>query len=198
MKNHLKVIADLQPLPTAFFHRHTVDVARELLGAWLIRRLPRNKILAGRIVETEAYLPGDEAMHAYRRKTQRNAPLFGKPGTSYVYFIYGVHYCFNVATEAEGVAAAVLIRGLDRIAEANGPGKLCRVLQIDRSHNWLDLTSSQSIIWLAKGELPAEKVITTTRIGITRNAHQPWRFYLMGSSGVSRRDRKAEADHSTT
>lgn len=185
-------ISSLRPLPASFFNGNTVDVARNLLGAWLVRRLPRNKTLAGRIVETEAYCPGDAAMHAYNGKTERNAPLFEKPGTSYVYFIYGVHHCFNVVTEPEGIAAAVLIRGLDQIAEANGPGRLCRILDIDRTHNWLDLTSGKSAIWLGKGDQVTEPVITTTRIGITRNAEQPWRFYLQGSSGVSRRDRRAE------
>ncbi|HZS07409.1 MAG TPA: DNA-3-methyladenine glycosylase [Blastocatellia bacterium] len=182
----------LSPLPASFYHRHTVDVARELLGAWLVRRLRRGKVLAGRIVETEAYLADDPAMHAYRGRTERNAPLFGHPGTSYVYFIYGMYHCFNVVTEAEGTPAAVLIRGLDHIADASGPGKICRALGIDLSHNRLDLTSAESTIRIAQGDKPTEPVVTTTRIGITKNADRPWRFYLLGSPGVSRRDRAAE------
>jgi len=154
--------------------------------------MPDGELLGGRIVETEAYLQNDEAMHAYRGKTARNAPLFGLPGTSYVYFIYGVHYCFNVVTEAEGIASAVLIRGLDQIDDANGPGKLCRRLKIDLSHNGLDLSSTDSPIWIARGTELEAPIITTTRIGITRAADKPWRFYILGSSGVSRRDRIAE------
>ncbi len=182
----------LLALPAKFYDRDTITVARELLGAWLVHRLKRGKVLAGRIVETEAYLPGDPAMHAYRGRTARNAPLFGLPGTSYVYFIYGMYHCFNAVTQPEGIASAVLIRGLDQIAEANGPGKLCRALKLDLTHNSLDLTSPESEVWIASGDELTEPIITTTRIGITKNAEQPWRFYLLGSPGVSRRDRTAE------
>ena len=182
----------LLALPAEFYDRDTITVARELLGAWLVRRLKRGKVLAGRIVETEAYLPGDPAMHAYRGRTARNSPLFGLPGTSYVYFIYGMYHCFNAVTQPEGIASAVLIRGLDQIADANGPGKLSRALKLDLMHNSLDLTSPASEVWIASGDELTEPIITTTRIGITKNAEQPWRFYLLGSPGVSRRDRTAE------
>ena len=183
---------ELEPLPARFYEADTVRIARRLLGAYLVRRMPDGQLLSGRIVETEAYLQDDEAMHAYRRQTARNAPLFGPPGTSYVYFIYGVHYCFNVVTEAEGIASAVLIRGLDELEGANGPGKLCRALDINLTHNRLDLSSSASPVWIARGDELSAPVVTTTRIGITRAVEKPWRFYVLGSRGVSRRDRAAE------
>jgi DNA-3-methyladenine glycosylase len=182
----------LRPLPASFYREGTLTVARRLLGAWLVRRLPGGELLAGRVVETEAYLQDDEAMHAYRRRTPRNEPMFGPPGTSYVYFIYGAHHCLNVVTEPEGVASAVLIRGLDAIAGANGPGKLCRVLGLDLSHNRLDLTSRESPLWIARGEKLTAPVVTTTRVGLTRAVENPWRFYVLGSAGVSKRDRAAE------
>jgi DNA-3-methyladenine glycosylase len=186
-------LSSLRPLPASFYEADTLAVARRLLGAWLVRRLPGGGLLAGRVVETEAYLQGDEAMHAYRRRTPRNAPMFGPPGTSYVYFIYGAHHCLNVVTEPEGVASAVLIRGLDGVAGANGPGKLCRVLGLDLSHNRLDLTSRDSPLWIARGKKLTVPIVTTTRIGLTRAVEQPWRFYVLGSAGVSKRDRAAES-----
>jgi DNA-3-methyladenine glycosylase len=184
----------LRPLPARFYAADTLTVARTLLGAWLVRRMPGGETLAGRVVETEAYLQDDEAMHAYRRRTPRNAPMFGAPGTSYVYFIYGAHHCLNVVTEPEGVASAVLIRGLEGVADANGPGKLCRALALDLSHNGLDLTSKNSPLWIARGEELRAPIVTTTRIGLTRAVDKPWRFYVLGSPGVSRRDRAAEGE----
>lgn len=186
--------ARLEPLPASFYETDTVAVARRLLGARLVRRTSDGRVIVGRIVETEAYLSDDEAMHAYRGKTARNAPLFGPPGTSYVYFIYGVHYCFNVVTEAEGIASAVLIRGLDDLEGANGPGRICRTLDINLEHNGLDLTSPASPIWVARGPELVAPVVTTTRVGITRAVERPWRFYVLGSAGVSRRDRRAERE----
>ncbi|MFN7943982.1 MAG: DNA-3-methyladenine glycosylase [Blastocatellia bacterium] len=186
------VISRRVTLSADFYAGDTVGVARLMLGAWLVRRLEDGRLLAGRIVETEAYLPGDPAMHGFRGRTARNAPLFGPPGSSYVYFIYGMYYCFNVVTQPEGIAAAVLIRGLDQIADANGPGRICRVMQLDLSHNGLDLTSKASDVFIVSGEQLTEPVITTTRIGITKNADPLWRFYVAGSPGVSKRDRKAE------
>ena len=154
------VLSDLRPWPDSFYRQSTVEVARALLGSWLVRRVGRGRLAAGRIVETEAYPPGDRASHSFRGMTKRNAPMFGPPGTSYVYRIYGIYYCFNVVTEAEGVAAAVLVRGIDQIAEANGPGKLCRRLGIDHGLNQVDLTSSASGLWIERGRLsyPVEEV----------------------------------------
>jgi DNA-3-methyladenine glycosylase len=152
------------PLGRRFYARSTLRLARALLGAWLCRR-QGDVILRGRIVEVEAYTD-DAASHARgRRRTPRNAVMFGPPGVAYVYFTYGMHHCVNVVAERDGVPGAVLLRGLDGLAGANGPGRLCRALGIDRRFDGVDLTAGD----------------------------RPWRFYLAGSPGVSRRDRAAEA-----
>jgi DNA-3-methyladenine glycosylase len=119
--------------------------------------------------------------------------MFGLAGHAYVYFTYGMHFCFNIVTEIEGVPGAVLIRGLDGIESANGPARLCRTLAIDRRQNGIDLTDSREL-WLERGRLsPRARVIQTTRVGIRVAMDLPWRFYVAGSAGVSRRDRSAEA-----
>ena len=165
------------PLPRNFFARDTVTVARELIGSVLIRKIDE-RIIVARIVETEAYLPDDEASHSFRGKTNRNAAMFAAPGTCYVYFIYGVHHCLNVATEAENIGAAVLIRSLDKIENCNGPGKLCKNLNIDRTLNGVDLTDQTSPLWIAEGNAVDLLIASTTRIGISKNKDQLWRFYL--------------------
>ncbi len=159
--------------PRSFFNRDTVQVARNLLGCSLVHVLDDGTRLSGRIVETEAYLPGDSASHGYRGRTERNAPMFMKAGTAYVYFIYGMHFCFNVVTEGEGVPAAVLIRavqpaeGIDvmqrnrmrshipkppknlRISNlCNGPGKLCQAFAINREVNGIDLCKRGSRLFI--------------------------------------------------
>ncbi|MHA1675849.1 MAG: DNA-3-methyladenine glycosylase, partial [Candidatus Njordarchaeales archaeon] len=143
MQENIRDILDRAPLNRNFYERYTVDVARDLLGKVLVRVLSSEQILAGIIVETEAYRGQDDpASHAYGRKTPRNAIMYGKPGYSYVYFIYGMYHCLNVVTEPEGVPAAVLIRAVepifgielmkkyrntDKISNlTNGPGKLCQ------------------------------------------------------------------------
>jgi DNA-3-methyladenine glycosylase len=182
----------VRPLPIRFFARPTLVVARALLGCSLCRRVG-DVIRRGRIVEVEAYTD-DAASHSRgRRPTPRNAPMFGRAGHAYVYFTYGMHFCFNIVSEADGEPGAVLIRGLEGLEGANGPARLCRALAIDRRHNGLDLTSGE-ILWLERGRLRAgERVVQTTRVGIRVAEHLPWRFYVAGSRGVSRRDRRAEA-----
>lgn len=172
-----------------FYSRNTLEVAKELLGCKLNRKL-NGRVYSGIIVETEAYTQDDPACHAYRGRTPRSATLFGKPGLAYVYFIYGMYHCLNFVTEPEDTAGAVLIRALEPISplsNTNGPGKLCREMKIDRELNEVDVTTQKSGLWVEKYlEIPPENVITTGRIGIKAAADYPWRFYIKGNSFVSR------------
>ncbi len=188
--------------------RPSTEVAPDLLGCTLVRLLSDGQIIRGRIVETEAYAPGDPGCHGYRGRTARNAAMFGPAGTSYVYLIYGMYHCLNVVTDEEGAGSAVLIRAVQlesvppgieprhaakphRIAA--GPGKLCRALQIDLSLNaqelhpgkalWLEHRSSQFQQDLAS---KAIAIVQTTRIGLSAGADLPWRWYLANSPAVSR------------
>ena len=163
-----------------------------MLGCRLVRRFADGREFTARIVETEAYGPGDPSSHAYRGRSNRNGAMFARPGTLYVYKIYGMYYCLNVSTESEGVGAAVLIRGLDGIADADGPGKLCRALDIDLRQDGLDGLAKGGELELLSGSGDLEPIVTTTRIGISSAADWHHRFYLLGSRGVSRRDRAAE------
>lgn len=173
-----------------FYERSTLDVAKDLLGKKLCRRI-NGKVLSGIIVETEAYTQDDPACHAFRGKTPRAITIFKKPGISYVYFIYGMYHCFNIVTEPEETAGAVLIRALEPlepVINTNGPGKLCRELFITREHNEIDLTNDNSCLWVEKGiEIPTDKIYTTTRIGIKQAIDCPWRFYVKGNLFVSKK-----------
>lgn len=173
-----------------FYERNTLDVAKDLLGCKLCRKLD-GKVLSGIIVETEAYTQDDPACHAFRGKTPRSIILFKRPGIAYVYFIYGMYHCFNVITEPEDTAGAVLIRALEPLdlsLVTNGPGKLCRDLVITKDFNESDLTSKTSNLWIEKGiEIPSSKIHTTTRIGIKQAADYPWRFYIKDNSFVSKK-----------
>ena len=134
----------LPRLPRAYFARSTVAVALGLLGTYLVHDGPRGRQV-GRVVETEAYVgPDDRASHAARGYTPRTRLMFGPPGFAYVYLVYGMHHCLNVVTERPGFPAAVLLRALEPVAgltePTNGPGRLCRALGVDRSHDGGDLT----------------------------------------------------------
>jgi DNA-3-methyladenine glycosylase len=197
----------VERLSRAFYERDSLTVARDLLGKRLIRvgageRVAVGERLAGFICETEAYGgPDDPASHAYRR-TGRSAIMYGLPGFSYVYFIYGAHYCLNVVTDPDGVAGAVLIRALipgENLAEmrrrrglsqalpanplrgvADGPGKLCRALGITLEENGLDLTQSDSLFIEEGAEVPEGQVEATPRVGVGGDEEarsRPWRFY---------------------
>lgn len=158
-------------LDRSFFTYPTVQVAQDLLGKRLFF-----KGISGIITETEAYhQDNDPACHAFRGKTPRNAPMFGPPGYSYVYFIYGMYNCLNIVTEPEGVAAAVLIRGIliDNL-HLNGPGKLCKYLKISREHNNIDLITSSSFYITNTGLKP--RYLVTSRIGISQGQDKLWRF----------------------
>ncbi len=191
----------LTPLPRSFFDRPTLTVARELLGQLLVRQL-EDQLLIGRIVETEAYIgEGDPACHAARGKTPRNAVMYGPPGYAYIYFIYGMYFCLNVVTEAEGFPAAVLIRALEPVAGipvmqqlrgqqkltrlTSGPGKLCQALQLTREENGLDLCQPGEL-FIARGEpVPNEQVVVDGRIGIKEGNEHPWRFFIKDNPHVS-------------
>lgn len=182
--------------------RPSIQVAPDLIGCTLVRQLPNGPLIRGKIVETEAYAPNDPACHAYRGQSKRNASMFGPPGHSYVYLIYGLYHCLNVVTEPAGTGSAVLIRALDletippglenlsnqkphRIAA--GPGKLCRALEIDRRLDGA-LYVPKSGLWLEHRREPIlpTMITQTTRIGITKAAEQPWRWYLQGNLAVSK------------
>ena len=186
-------------LGRAFFARPTVDVARELLGCWLVHETDGGR-LAGRIVETEAYVDLDDlASHASKGRTARTEVMFGPPGHAYVYLIYGLHHCFNVVARAEERAGAVLVRALEPgagVAErTDGPGRLCKALGIDRRHNLVDLTVPTSCLWLERrpADTAAEQIETSPRIGVAYAgewAVRPWRFYLAASPWVSARPKR--------
>lgn len=189
----------LRPLPRSFFARSTLEVARELVGHVLVHETPRG-LLAGRIVEVEAYRgPRDPASHAYRL-TPRSRIMWGKPGTAYVYFTYGNHYCVNVVTEREGIAGAVLIRALEPVEGveimranrgidderllASGPGRLTQAMGIRREHNEADFTRPP--LYLAYGQRERIRVVARPRIGIRVATGRAWRFYVAGNGFVSR------------
>src|SRR3989338_6779978 len=131
-------------LKRIFFNRNTVTVAKDLLGKYLVRRIGR-KIIAAKITETEAYCgQNDLACHASKGITPRTKVMFGPPGHAYIYLIYGMYHCLNIVTEKEGYPSAVLIRGCEL---ANGPGKICRELKIDKTLNGVDMFKSREL-WI--------------------------------------------------
>jgi DNA-3-methyladenine glycosylase len=190
-------------LSREFYDRPTELVARDLLGAVLECRSP-DGTASGRIVETEAYLgEHDLACHAAAGRTARTDPLYGAPGMAYVYFIYGMYWCFNAVTRAEGEPSAVLVRavepldGIDLMRErrrlrsnrdvdlTNGPGKLCQALGIDGTYNRLPL--DRLPLTIRRGhDVPREAVTVTARIGISRSADWPLRWFITDSPFVSK------------
>lgn len=204
----LQPIPPAEPIEAAWLKRCATEVAPDLLGCTLVRRWANGSCVRGRIVETEAYTPGDPACHAYRRRTARNAVMFGPPGFSYVYLIYGMYHCLNVVTDVDGAPSAVLLRALQletvppdanprgekptRVAA--GPGKLCRALDIDLSLTETRLEPGQSL-WLEHRspdlaqawEAGAIAITQTTRIGLSQGVDHPWRWYVTASPAVSKR-----------
>lgn len=184
---------DGAPLPAAFYDRDPAVVARELLGA-VLRHESSDGVVSGRIVETEAYLgPHDPASHSAAGRTARTWHMFGPPGTAYVYFIYGMHWCVNAVTREDGYGSAVLIRALTpleglplmrarrpkarRDAELlNGPGKVCAALGISRTHDGLPLTGASALTISAGNPFADADVLVTPRIGITKAAEAMLRF----------------------
>ena len=194
-------------LPRGFYDRDPRRVSRELLGKVLVRREAK-KALAARIVEVEAYLgENDPAAHAAAGRTARNAVLFGPPGYAYVYFIYGNHYCLNVSCLPDGVAGGILFRALEPLAGieemgrlrgisvngagdlrklTSGPGRLAEAFGITRERdNGKDLTSVRSDLFIADDGYKVRRVLTTTRIGITKAAALRLRYLIAGNEFVS-------------
>ncbi len=179
-------------LTREFFARPTVELAPELLGVVLVRTLPSGEILRAPIVEVEAYTEDDPACHAYRGLTERCRVMFGPPGFAYVYFIYGMYFCLNVVTEVEGTPGAVLIRALG-IPGAEGPGKLCRQWDIDRSLNGIDLLDTSSSLYLEPGTgYGANCISVTERIGLNVAVERPWRFFVTDHPHVSQKNRSSK------
>jgi DNA-3-methyladenine glycosylase len=192
---------DSRILPREFYDRDTVTVSRELLGKILIHGR-----VAGRIVETEAYLGGDDlASHSARGITKRTRVIFGPPGHAYVYFVYGVHECLNIVVRPEGVAGCVLVRAAEPMAGigimqrrrpsahsvaklASGPGNLTRVFGITRAQNGADVTRGTLVVREFKRQ-PQFEIRTTPRIGIRQCADLPLRFVIDGNPAVSGHNR---------
>jgi len=194
---------NLRRLTRAQLPHDTVALARFLLGKVVVRAVD-DGWLAGRIVETEAYIQGDAACHAFNGLTPRNRSLFLKHGHAYVYLAYGTAWMLNVSSEAEGVGSGVLIRALEPMVGMDamvrnrgtdkprdllrGPGRIAQALRIDRALDGLDLTRDKRL-WLgleaATGSTSPAKIGVSTRIGLTKDAHRPLRFFLKGNRYVS-------------
>ena len=190
-----------RPLAAGFYDRATELVARELLGSVLEHRTSEGTV-RGRIVETEAYLgPHDPACHAAAGLTERTRTLHGPPGHAYVYFIYGMHWCFNAVTREAGHGSAVLIRALEPVSGlslmrqrrevardddlTSGPARLCEALGINKDQDGVRLDRGPLRI-LGGEAVPDESVLVTKRIGIRKAADWPLRFLVKGSRFVSR------------
>jgi DNA-3-methyladenine glycosylase len=188
-----------------FFARQPDVVARAVLGKLLVRKTP-HALLAGRIVEVEAYFgEGDPAAHAAAGRTARNGVLFGPPGRAYVYFIYGMHSCLNISCEPTGQAGSVLVRALEPLQGlaqmaawrgltphaplrllTSGPGRLCQAFGITRAvHNGVDLLSEDSELQLRDDGYETPAILATPRIGISKAAERPLRFAIAGHPCVS-------------
>jgi DNA-3-methyladenine glycosylase len=189
----------LSPLARSALPVDTAALARFLIGKLLVRELPEG-VVSGRIVETEAYIVGDAAGHAYGGMTPRNRSLFLERGHAYVYLAYGVAYMLNISSETSGIGAGVLIRalepldgvaimarnrGTERLRDlTRGPGRLAAALKIDRSLDGLDLCQ-EGPLWLARDNRKAGEIGKSVRIGISRDPDRVLRFYLRASPFVS-------------
>lgn len=207
----------LIPLPRSFYEPSAEAVAPGLLGHWLVRQTEQGPV-GGPIVETEAYLTNDAACHAASGPTPRNRVMFGPPGHAYVYLIYGYHFCVNAVCRLAGTGEAVLIRAIEaNIGHGflqrhrsgasgkgltNGPAKLCQAMRIDRKLDGADLCDPDSGLIIARNphvkafRRDCGPTVTTVRVGITRAAELPLRFYLDGSKFVSVRRRSLSGSRS--
>jgi DNA-3-methyladenine glycosylase len=184
-------------LSRSYFNCPTVTVARSLIGKYLVREID-GRTLAGKIVEVEAYVgPQDKACHASKGRTQRTNVMFGRAGVAYIYLIYGMYHCLNVVTEREEFPSAVLIRAIEIDGELiDGPGRLCRALQIDRRLNLVDLTLGECLWFEDRGEMVGRKMVGAhPRIGVDYSgkwAEKLWRFRLRSVTALrqARRTKK--------
>ena len=187
------------PLARSELPVDTVSLARYLIGKVLVRELPEG-VVSGRIVETEAYVVGDAAGHAYRGMTRRNPSLFLEHGHAYIYLAYGTSYMVNVSSERPGIGAGILIRALEPLEGiaimrlnrgveclrdlARGPGRLAAALRVDGRLDGLDLCQ-EGPLWLGHGDREPGEIGESVRIGISRDANRLLRFYLRASPFVS-------------
>jgi DNA-3-methyladenine glycosylase len=203
-----------------FFNREPSELAKSLLGKVLVLLCEDGTQISGGIVETEAYLgmSVDRASHSYRGQTTRNEPMFMKPGTVYVYSIYGMYHCLNISSRGDGTAVLLRaiepISGIERMKQnrclrqkkersfqphqlCNGPSKMCISYGIDEAFNKMDMGISSSPLWIEDwNPSPHFNIVTTARIGISKKADEwmtaPLRFYIMGCKSVSIADREEE------
>jgi len=197
------------------YDRPTLDVARDLIGMVLVRRSAEGTV-AGRIVETEAYVgPDDRASHASRGRTARNAVMFGPPGHAYVYLVYGMHWCLNLATGPEGTPAAVLLRAVEPLEGielmrarrpkahrdvqlTSGPARLCQAFAVDGSQDGADVCSPDAALYVEDRGLSAGRIVAAPRVGVDYAgewAAKPFRFFDDGSPYVSVRPRARRRGH---
>lgn len=193
----------LRPLSRGFYQRHPAEVAPDLLGKILVRRLG-DVTLCGRIVETEAYCSTDPASHSFRGRTERNKAMFGEVGHAYIYFIHGLHYCVNVTARLHQPAGGVLIRALEPLAGidamrelrgkealkdlASGPAKLTQALNIDKVLYGTDMTSQGELFIASESATQRNDgiIAATPRIGISQGTDVLWRFVIEGHSCLSK------------
>lgn len=178
----------IRRLARADLPRGSVPLAKFLIGTVIVHE-DRGMRRIGRIVETEAYPPGDQAAHAYIGQTARNASLFLERGHAYVYLSYGIHWLFNVSGERAGAGGGVLVRALEPLAgldrATNGPGRLTVAMSIDRRFDGIDLCAPGPL-WLGSIARPAAPIVSSKRIGISKAMDRPWRFMERDNPYVSR------------
>lgn len=196
------LIQSEETLPREFYARDTLEVAEELPGKYLCRKL-KGVVMIGRIVEVEAYKGNDDpASYAYKGKTPRSQLMFERAGIAFVYLIYGKYHCFNITTEEEEVPGAVLIRALEPIIGislmkqnrkskdltnlTSGPGKLTQALNITMEQGGLDLTSSKELFVFRPNIEERLEIVSSTRIGTKQDIERKWRFYIKNNNFISK------------
>ena len=189
-----------EPLAKDTYLLPTLEVSELLIGRFLCKRTASG-LLAGRIVEVEAYLQDDPASHSYHGRTKRNTSMFEQAGIGYVYLIYGVHWCFNVVTQPEHVGEAILIRSLEpvigfesmseyeRTNSCKGPGKLCKSFGITGEIDAIDLAGHH--LWISQHRFIDSTIVLSKRIGITKAVDYPWRYHLKDCPFVSGKPNRA-------